>query len=91
VDVASGPGAGGALHLAVESDGKPVEVHVGPAWFVEQAGMAFARGDVVEIAGSAVELGGNRVLIAREVRKGGKTLTLRNGRGIPAWGGPKRP
>ncbi len=50
----------------------------------------FATGDQVEVIGSKVKMDGADAVLAREVKKGGKTLTLRNARGIPAWSKGKR-
>jgi hypothetical protein len=37
-----------------------------------------------------VKIEGADALIAREVKKGGKTLTLRDAQGVPAWSGGRR-
>ncbi|HZE22108.1 MAG TPA: hypothetical protein VE082_08650, partial [Desulfobaccales bacterium] len=55
-------------------------------------------GDKLEATGSKVTLNNQPVLIAREVKANGQTLTLRDAQGIPAWrglgrgrgGGPRR-
>ena len=88
-DVAVVPGrrGRGGLHVTLEGDGKATEVHVGPTWFVQQQGLGLAKGDSVEITGSLVESDGKSILIAREVKKGAKTFTLRDERGVPMWAG----
>jgi hypothetical protein len=57
--------------------------------FEEAVGRAretlFAKGDQVEVIGSKVKGTDTEVVIAREVKKDGKVLTLRNAQGIPAW------
>ena len=83
-------GRSGGLHVTVETDGKPTDVHLGPSWFLERQGLALAKGDAVEVTGSLVQQDGATFLIAREVKKGDKQVTLRDQRGIPAWsGGPR--
>ena len=84
-------GRKGGLHLMVESDRRATEVHLGPSWFLEQQGLTLAKGDTVEVTGSLVEQDGTPFLIARELQKGAKVVTLRDERGVPAWsGGPRR-
>ncbi len=57
------------------------------AAFVSDKGFSFAKGDAVEVTGSKVTLTGKEYVIAREVVKDGKTLTLRDKNGIPEWAG----
>jgi hypothetical protein len=48
------------------------------------------EGDQIEVIGSKVKYQGADALVAREVRKGGKALTLRNVQGIPQWSRGRR-
>ena len=71
-----------------------LEVHLGPTSYLEKQQFAFAKGDQIEVIGSKVKIESADVVIAREVKKGGKTLTLRDAQGVPFWskggrGGPK--
>ncbi len=88
--ISTGRNSGGT-HLIVSTEQGKLEVHVGPTWFLEKNKMSFTKGDSVEVTGSKIKLAGADALIAREVKKGDATLTLRNAQGIPAWagGGPK--
>jgi hypothetical protein len=79
-----GPRSAG-IHLDLESGGKVVDVHLGPAWFVEEQSPKLQKGDEVEVTGSRVQLGGAQALIARSVKKGAEVLTLRDATGTPAW------
>ena len=74
-------------HLIVKTDKETIEVHLGPSNFINREGFNFAKGDAVEILGAMVAMGSNDVLIAREVTKDGKKLTLRDGSGRPVWAG----
>jgi hypothetical protein len=47
--------------------------------------MTFAKGDNIEVTGAKVKYEGADAVLAREVKKGDKTLTLRNAAGIPQW------
>jgi hypothetical protein len=68
-----------------------MDVHLGPTWFMQREGVELAKGDVIEVTGSVVDLEGATFLIARELKKGQKVLVLRNEQGIPAWSGARRP
>jgi hypothetical protein len=78
------------LHLKLKTGGGMVEVHVGPSWFVQEKGFEFAKGDAIEVLGSRQTLEGVDSLLAREIKRGDKTLLLRDARGIPAWSGGRR-
>jgi hypothetical protein len=84
-------GREGGLHLTLDAEGQAMEVHLGPTWFLQREGLAIAKGDVLEVTGSVVELDGAKALIARELKKGGKSVALRDEQGIPAWSGRQRP
>jgi uncharacterized Zn finger protein len=73
-------------HLVVKTaDGKSVEVDLGPARFLSDQKFSFQKGDSVEIVGSKVTMGNTQTVIAREVKKGDQTLTLRDSQGMPRW------
>ena len=48
-------------------------------------------GDAVEVTGSKVEMGGKTMMMAKEVKVGGKTFQLRDDQGMPLWRGQGRP
>lgn len=75
------------IHLIVESQDQQYEVHAGPEPYLQQKGFTFAVGDQVEIVGSEILYNGAKTLIAREIKKDGKTLMLRNQQGVPMWSG----
>lgn len=77
-------------HLIVKTDTGTLPVHLGPSAYISKKQFSFAQGDRVEILGSKVTIGGTETLLAREVTKDGKTLVLRDGQGIPQWGGGHR-
>jgi hypothetical protein len=87
----SGPRGGpGGTHLILKTDKETLEVHLGPTTFLEKEKFTFAKGDQIEVTGSKVKIGATDALLAREVKKGDKTLTLRNAQGIPAWSSGRR-
>jgi hypothetical protein len=77
-------------HLMVKSGSETLEVHLGPTAFLTEQKANFAKGDEIEVVGSKVKVNDSEALIAREVRKGEKTLTLRDAQGIPLWSRGRR-
>jgi hypothetical protein len=78
------------LHLVLKTESASYTVLVGPAQYVKDKGFTFAKGDTIQVTGSKVKYGDGEALIAREITKGDKVLTLRNQQGIPAWSrGPR--
>jgi hypothetical protein len=77
----------GGTHLQLKTATETLEVHLGPAAFQADKHLTVAAGDELEIVGSRVAIGGEPVLLAREIRKGTDTWTLRDEAGRPAWGG----
>lgn len=72
-------------HILVKAETETVDVRLGPSNFIQNQGFTFAKGDTVEVVGSNMKVGGVEVLIAREVTKDGKKLTLRDSTGLPKW------
>lgn len=77
-------------HLVLKTEAGPLEVHAGPSSYLSGQGFSFAQGDGVEVLGSKVKTGDSEALIAREIKKEGKTLVLRNAQGVPQWAGGRR-
>jgi hypothetical protein len=74
-------------HLTVKAGEENRDVMLGPATFLTEKGFTFAKGDSIEVTGSQVTMGRTAHVIAREVVKDGKTLTLRDKSGTPQWAG----
>jgi DNA/RNA endonuclease YhcR with UshA esterase domain len=75
------------IHVLVKTENGTVDVHLGPAFFIKDQGFTFAKGDQVEIVGAKAKMAGADIVIAREVNKEGKQLTLRDASGRPKWAG----
>ncbi|HLI30222.1 MAG TPA: hypothetical protein VKV79_03860 [Terriglobia bacterium] len=90
VQTISSRGGWNGTHLMLKTKSGPLEVHLGPSSYVRGKKFEFAKGDKVEVTGSKVKYQDQEVVIAREVKKGGKVLTLRNAQGIPEWAGGRR-
>jgi hypothetical protein len=97
VEHIAGPGGGrgrrglGGTHVTLRTNSETLEVHLGPTAFLNEKKLAIAKGDMLVITGSRVTLDGERVLIAKEVKKGDSTWTLRDAAGLPLWRGPGGP
>ena len=74
-------------HFTIKAGDETREVMLGPSKFITGKGFAFAKGDAVEVTGSKITMGAMEFVIAREVVKDGKTLTLRDKTGTPQWAG----
>ena len=79
------PNCATGVHLWLDSDGKSYEVHIGPSAFVKAKEWTFENGDALELTGSRVSVDDQSFILARDVKKGDKTLVLRDENGMPAW------
>ncbi len=86
----SGRSGGTGTHLVLSTDAGTLDVHVGPTAYIAQQQFSFAKGDSIEVLGSKINLSGTDTLLAREITKGGKTLSLRDKDGFPLWSGRGR-
>ncbi|MCZ2148563.1 MAG: hypothetical protein LC126_12400 [Bryobacterales bacterium] len=73
------------LHVRLQTEKGALDVHLGPAPFLEKSKMTFEKGEEMEVTGSRVKYDGADAIIAREVKKAGRALTLRDSQGIPKW------
>ncbi|HSY90228.1 MAG TPA: hypothetical protein VK812_02590 [Candidatus Binatus sp.] len=78
-------GAKPVAYLVVKSGPDSVEVFLCPKKFLADMGVEFKADDAVEVTGSKIKQDGADLTLAREVVKGGDTLTLRFKDGKPAW------
>jgi len=67
------------------SDKDAVEIFLCPKKFLDDMGIAFKPDDAIQVTGSKVKQDGADLILAREVVKGGETLTFRFQDGKPAW------
>lgn len=79
-------------HLTLRTNEQTYDVHVGPSAYVAKSGFTFSAGNQIEVTGSKVKIDGADAIVAREIKKDGKVMTLRDRQGIPKWSrGPRRP
>ncbi len=82
--------AGMGTHLTFKTDSGVLDVHIGPTAWLTDNHVEFAKRDRLEIIGSSVTIDGQKALIAREITKGDRKITLRDANGIPVWSGRGR-
>jgi len=73
------------VHLDFTTPDGMLNVHVAPALYIGMQNFWFFADDQLEIVGVKSVVDGNRAFIARTLKKDGKTLSLRNVEGKPAW------
>lgn len=71
--------------LMLRTDSGTVDVQLAPAAFLAEKKVKIAKGDTVEAIGSRVTSGDSQILLAREIRKGSTSWTLRDAGGAPLW------
>ena len=84
------PLSGSHLMVRPESakeNSETIDVYLGPATYLKDFEVAFAKGDRLQVIGSKVKYGGASVVLARQVRRDSTTLYLRDEHGIPYWRG----
>jgi hypothetical protein len=83
-------GVADGAHLQLRTAKETVDVHLGPAWYIDNQDPPIRVNDAVEIRGSRVRLNGKTAILASEVRKGDARLSLRDADGSPRWCGWRR-
>jgi len=68
-----------------DKDKDTVQIFLCPKSFLDEMGVAFKSDEAIEVIGSKVKRDGEDLILAREVVKGGETLTFRFPDGKPAW------
>jgi hypothetical protein len=69
----------------LKSDSGSVSVHLGPSWYLDKQSAKIEKGDKITVTGSRIIFQGKSALVAAEVKKGDKTLSLRDKQGYPRW------
>ena len=81
------PPSGGKpmAYLTLKSGADSVAIFLCPKSFLDDMGADFKAGEEIHVIGSKVKQDAADLILAREVTKGGDTLTLRFKDGKPAW------
>ncbi len=77
-------------HLMVKTNKETIEVHIAPSWFLAEQDFDLTPQDKITVIGSRINLDGKEAIVAREIQKGDRTLTLRDENGFPMWRGWRR-
>ncbi len=80
----------GGMHLQLKTDAETLDVHLGPAWYLQNQDIQIQPEDKLEITGSKVDFAGQPAIMAASVKKGDNTLILRDDSGFPVWHGWRR-
>jgi hypothetical protein len=72
-------------HFVITTTVGDMEVHVGPVAYLAKRGLEIKAGDEVVVTGCKTMYEDKTVLVARQVKKGDLTVTVRNARGKPVW------
>lgn len=80
-------GMSGGMHLQLQTNRETVDVHLGPAWYLQNQDVQIQPNDTIEVTGSRMNFNGQSAMMAASVQKGDMTLMLRNENGVPMWHG----
>ena len=75
------------MHLRLKTDSETVDVHLGPAWYLQNQDIQIQPSDQITVTGSRVNFSGQSAMMTSKVHKGDQTLTLRDENGFPVWHG----
>jgi len=73
------------VELRLQSGGQTNLVRLAPSGFLKQGGLILREGDTVSVKGFVVAGMEGDLVVATEVHKGDKILSLRDTRGRPTW------
>lgn len=72
-------------HVVIKTDKGNVEAGLGPTQFLTDQKLELKKGDTIQITGAKASTRRGEMFIARQVTSDGKTVTLRDEKGVPAW------
>lgn len=77
---------GGGVHVVLQTDNETIDLHLGPAWYINNQDIRIEPNDRIQVAATRVSSAdGRAVMVASEISKGNKTITLRDDAGFPVW------
>lgn len=71
--------------LTLQTEAGSTRIYLGPSAYIEREEFCLCPGDQVEITGARVTADGMDLLVARELRQGGRSLALRDASGRSLW------
>ena len=75
----------GLVEIRLQSSGQSKLIRLAPAGFLKQSGLLLREGDTLTVKGFPVSGMEGDLVVANEIRKGDRTLSLRDLNGRPAW------
>lgn len=78
------------VHMKVQAGKETIDVHLGPAWYLEAQEANLKVGDKVEVQGSRIVYQKKPAIIATSIKRGPDVLVLRDADGFPRWAGWRR-
>lgn len=78
-------GQGYGLHLLLRTSDQTIDVHLGPARYLETEDFSIERGSSVDVKGERIPTNGLPAMTAFEVKQGDDVLILRDEDGAPRW------
>ena len=82
------PGAtpdSGMVEVHLQTVGQSQLIRLAPVGYLKQSGLVLREGDTLTVKGFRVAGMEGDLLVATEIHKGEKTLSLRDSRGRPVW------
>jgi hypothetical protein len=76
---------GYGVHLTLQTEKETIEVHLGPASYIDKQTPKIEANDTITVTGSRVTIDEKPAIIAAQVNKGNEVLKLRDNNGLPAW------
>ncbi|PZU95648.1 MAG: hypothetical protein DCF32_22370 [Leptolyngbya sp.] len=71
--------------VTLQTAQETLEVHLGPAWYLQNQGFELADNSPMAVTGWRSNWHGQSMLMASEVKQGDRTLQLRDANGYPLW------
>lgn len=72
-------------YVVLKMEAGTIKVYLAPDWYLDQEKVSLKVGDKLEVTGSKVTINKQPAIIANGLKVRGKTVTLRNEKGIPGW------
>ncbi|ERT07869.1 hypothetical protein M595_2187 [Lyngbya aestuarii BL J] len=75
----------GGVHVVLQTDNETINLHLGPAWYINNQDIRIEPNDQIQVTGIRVTSGdGRAMMVVSEVSKGNQVITLRDV-GFPTW------
>jgi hypothetical protein len=85
LDCAECPRGTQGTHITLQTSDQSLDVHLGPTSYLADQEFTVGKNDRIEVTGSKIKEEDAEVILARQVKKGDQTVTLRDAQGVPAW------